>query len=123
MLFGTFPYDEHWRGVLVIAIVVGMAIISAFKRFWSYWLLATWIAAMAAILVLQLGGIFGLKETGTHDWGGLPLTLIIFVGTVVGGLPMAILLALGRRSELPVIKSLCIGMIEIEHYQPFIRKI
>jgi general L-amino acid transport system permease protein len=120
MLFGTFPYDEHWRGVLVIAIVVGMAIVSAFKRFWSYWLFASWLCAMAVILVLQLGGIFGLEETGTHDWGGLPLTLIIFVGTVVGGLPMAVFLALGRRSRLPVIKSLCIGMIEITRGVPLI---
>ena len=75
---------------------------------------------MAIILVLQLGGIFGLKEPGTHDWGGLPLTLLIFVGTVVGGLPMAVLLALGRRSNLPVIKSLCIGMIEITRGVPLI---
>ena len=120
MLFGTFPYDEHWRGVLVIAIVIGLSIFSAFKRFWSYWLFAAWLGAMAIILVLQLGGIFGLKETGTHDWGGLPLTLILFVVTVVGGLPMAILLALGRRSALPVLKSLCIGMIEITRVVPLI---
>jgi general L-amino acid transport system permease protein len=120
MLFGTFPFDEHWRGVLVIAIVIGLAIVSAFRRFWSYWLFIVWIGAMAVILVLQLGGIFGLKETGTFEWGGLPLTLMIFVGTVVGGLPMAVLLALGRRSELPVIKSLCIGMIEITRGVPLI---
>jgi general L-amino acid transport system permease protein len=52
MLFGTFPYDEHWRGVLVIAIVIGLSIFSGFKRFWSYWLFAAWLVAMAAILVL-----------------------------------------------------------------------
>ncbi len=120
MLFGTFPFDEHWRGVLVIAIVIGLAIVSAFKRFWSYWLFVAWLGAMAIILVLQLGGVFGLKETDTFEWGGLPLTLIIFVGTVVGGLPMAVLLALGRRSNLPVIKSLCIGMIEITRGVPLI---
>ena len=120
MLFGTFPYDEHWRGVLVIAVIVGMAIVSAFKRFWSYWLFLAWVAAMVVVLVLQLGGVFGLAETRTHQWGGLPLTLILFVGTVIGGLPMAVFLALGRRSSLPVIKSLCIGMIEITRGVPLI---
>jgi general L-amino acid transport system permease protein len=120
MLFGTFPYEEHWRGVLVIAIVVGMAIVSAFRRFWSYWLFLAWLAATGVVLVLQLGGVFGLTDTGTHDWGGLPLTLIMFVGTVVGGLPLAVFLALGRRSRLPAIKALCVGTIEIVRGVPLI---
>ena len=115
MLFGTFPYDQHWRGALAILIVCAMAVISGFKRFWSYWLFGAWIAAMGAVLVLQLGGILGLTKTGTHEWGGLPLTLILFVGTVVGGLPMAVLLALGRRSAMPVI-----GAIEIIRGVPLI---
>lgn len=120
MLFGTFPYDEHWRGVLVIAVVVGMAIVSACKRLWSYWLFLGWVGAVVVVLVLQLGGIFGLAETGTHEWGGLPLTLIMFVGTVIGGLPVAVFLALGRRSRLPVIKALCVGTIEIIRGVPLI---
>lgn len=120
MLFGTFPYDEHWRGVLVIAIVVALAIISAFKRFWSYWLFVTWLAAIGVVLVLLLGGVFGLTPTGTHQWGGLPLTLLMFMGTVVGGMPLAVLLALGRRSSLPAIKALCIGFIEIVRGVPLI---
>ena len=120
MLFGTFPYDEHWRGVLAIAIIVAMAIVSAFKRFWSYRLFLAWIAAAGVVLVLLLGGIFGLTPTGTHQWGGLPLTLFMFVGTVVGGMPLAVLLALGRRSSLPAIKALCIGFIEIVRGVPLI---
>lgn len=120
MLFGTFPYEEHWRGVLVIAVVVGLAVVSAFKRFWSYWLFGAWVAAMVVVLILQLGGALGLRPTGTHEWGGLPLTLILFVGTVVGGLPAAVLLALGRRSSLPAIKALCVGIIEVVRGVPLI---
>ena len=120
MLFGTFPYDQHWRGVLVILIVCAMAVVSGFKRFWSYRLFAAWIVAMGVVLVLQLGGVPGLSKTGTHEWGGLPLTLILFVGTVVGGLPMAVLLALGRRSGMPVVRALCIGTIEIVRGVPLI---
>ncbi|HJZ32153.1 MAG TPA: amino acid ABC transporter permease [Hyphomicrobiaceae bacterium] len=113
ILFGTFPYQEHWRGWLVILIVVGLAIVSQFRRLWSWRLFLAWVVAMAAVLVLMLGGVLGLRRTGTHEWGGLPLTLLLFVGTVVGGLPLAVLLALGRRSRLPIIQALSIGMIEI----------
>ena len=120
MLFGTFPYDEHWRAVAVIAVVVAMAIVSVFKRFWSYWLFVAWLGATGVVLLLLLGGLFGLTPTGTHQWGGLPLTLLMFVGTVVGGMPLAIMLALGRRSSLPAIKAICIGFIEIVRGVPLI---
>ena len=120
MMFGTFPYDEHWRGVLAIAVIIAMAIISSFKRFWSYKLFGAWLVAFAVVLVLMLGGIFGLTPTGTHEWGGLPLTLILFVGTIVGGLPISVLLALGRRSKLPAVKAICIAVIEITRGVPLV---
>lgn len=120
MLFGTFPYDQHWRGVLAIAIIVGLAIASAFKYFWSYRLFAAWLAATALVLILMLGGIFGLKPVGTHQWGGLPLTLVMFIGTIVGGMPAAVFLALGRRSSLPAIRAVCVGFIEIVRGVPLI---
>jgi general L-amino acid transport system permease protein len=120
MLFGTFPYDQHWRAVLAIVIVLGMMGVSAFRRFWSYWLFAAWGLATACVLVLMLGGLLGLPPISTHQWGGLPLTLLLFLGTVVGGMPAAILLALGRRSSLPVIRALCVGFIEIVRGVPLI---
>src|SRR5262245_19890106 len=120
ILFGTFPYEEHWRGVMVIAIVVGLAIVSSFRGLWSVRLFIAWVAAMVVVLVLMLGGVLGLRPSGTPEWGGLPLTLVLFVGTVVGGLPLAILLALGRRSRLPVIQALSIGTIEITRGVPLV---
>jgi general L-amino acid transport system permease protein len=120
ILFGTFPYEEHWRGVLVIIIIIAMAVASAFRRIWSYRLFAVWLVATGIVLVLLLGGVLGLRPIGTHQWGGLPLTLFMFVGTVVGGMPLAVLLALGRRSTLPAIRALCIGFIEIVRGVPLI---
>ena len=120
ILFSTFPYQEHWRGWLVIAIVVSLAVLSSFRQLWSWHLFLAWVAAMVAVLVLMLGGALGLRRTGTHEWGGLPLTLLLFVGTVVGGLPLAILLALGRRSRLPIIQALSIGVIEIVRGVPLV---
>src|SRR5262245_43269423 len=56
ILFGTFPYQEHWRGWLVILIVVGLAIVSAFRRLWSWQLFLAWVVGMGALLVVVLGG-------------------------------------------------------------------
>jgi general L-amino acid transport system permease protein len=120
ILFGTYPYEEHWRATIAMAIVIVLAIVSAFERFWSYRLFAAWVFALAAVLAIMFGGVLGLTPVGTHQWGGLPLTLLIFIGTVVGGLPAAILLALGRRSDLPVVKALCVGVIEITRGVPLI---
>lgn len=120
ILFGTFPFDQHWRGVLVILIVVVLGVVSAFRRFWSYSLFYAWVAATGVVLVLMFGGVFGLEPTGTHQWGGLPLTILLFIGTVVAGLPTAILLALGRRSTLPVIRAMSVGFIEITRGVPLI---
>ena len=120
ILFGTFPYDEHWRGWLVIVITIALAIISGFRRFWSWYLFLAWIAVTVMVFVLMLGGVFGLRPIRTNEWGGLPLTLLLFVGTVVGGFPLSIVLALGRRSRLPVLQALSIGVIEITRGVPLV---
>lgn len=113
ILFGTFPYEEQWRCLIVVVLIIGLAIASGFRRLWSRWLFYSWVLTVVAVLTLMLGGVLGLKATGTYLWGGLPLTLIMAAVTVVAGLPGAVLLALGRRSELPAIKALCVGIIEI----------
>jgi general L-amino acid transport system permease protein len=49
----------------------------------------------------------------TNAWGGLMLDIVISFVTVAGSLPIGVLLALGRRSALPVVRTLSIGFIEI----------
>src|SRR5258706_288158 len=73
-------------------------------------LLLTVFPVLAGILLV--GGVPGLPYVDTSLWGGLMLDIIISFVTVAGALPLGILLALGRRSELPVIKYLSIGFIE-----------
>lgn len=120
MFFGTYPYEERWRGVLVIALIAGMSVLSTIRRLWSWWLLPGWAAVMAAVLILLGGGVFGLPRVGTHQWGGLPLTFVMFVISVAAGLPAGILLALGRRSEMPAIRALCVGLVEIVRGLPLV---
>lgn len=120
MLFGTYPYEEQWRGVVVGAILLGLTVASTFRALWSRWLLLAWGIGLAAALLFQMGGVLGLAYVPTSRWGGLPLTMLLFVGTVLVGTPFAVLLALGRRSELPVIKALSIGYIEIVRGVPLV---
>jgi general L-amino acid transport system permease protein len=66
------------------------------------------------------GGVLGLTFVENALWGGLPLTLILSVVGLLFSFPMAILLALGRRSKLPAIRSLCIGYIELIRGVPLV---
>lgn len=70
--------------------------------------------------VLLHGGFFGLPVVETSKWGGLTLTLVLSLVGIVASLPLGILLALGRRSELPIIRSLCIAFIELWRGVPLI---
>ena len=66
------------------------------------------------------GGIFGLPTVESDQWGGLPLTLMLSVFGMVAAYPLGILLALGRRSKMPAIKTLCILYIELIRGVPLI---
>ncbi|MEO1265461.1 MAG: amino acid ABC transporter permease, partial [Pseudomonadota bacterium] len=61
-----------------------------------------------------------LSPVDTSLWGGLPLTLILATVGILLSFPLAIVLALGRQSDLPAIKALCIGFIELIRGVPLI---
>jgi general L-amino acid transport system permease protein len=84
-------------------------------------LLGLWIAVgIAAAMLLVLGGDFGLAWVETPLWGGLLITLVVAIVGIVGSMPIGILLALGRRSKLPVIRFLSIAFIEFVRGVPLI---
>jgi general L-amino acid transport system permease protein len=66
------------------------------------------------------GGFFGLSTVSTSQWGGLMLTLVIAAVGIAGALPLGILLALGRRSEMPAIRVICVTFIEFWRGVPLI---
>ncbi len=69
---------------------------------------------------LLSGGAYGLRYVPTEQWGGLFLTLTIALTGMAASLPLGILLALGRRSALPVLRLTCIGFIEFIRGVPMI---
>ena len=86
-----------------------------------------WIAIMAVlffvlslVLIRGLPGVPGLIPISVNHWGGLMLNLILAIGGITLSLPIGICLALGRRSHLPVVKTLCVVFIEVFRGVPLI---
>ena len=66
------------------------------------------------------GGVFGMRHVPTEQWGGLLVTLIISLVGIICSIPIGILLALGRQSKLPIIKTLSVMFIELWRAVPLI---
>ena len=120
ILFGTYPYEQHWRPALATVILMSLWFFSALRMFWKWWLAAVWVAGLTLIAVLMWGGVFGLAYVENGRWGGLILTLILASFGAALAFPLAILLALGRRSSLPVVRTMCIAYIELIRGVPLI---
>lgn len=120
ILFGTYPYEEHWRPALVCLLFVGLYIVSAMRRFWNWMLVPIWAVTLTTIGILMWGGVFGLSYVPQERWGGLPITLILATFGLAFAFPLAILVALGRRSRLPAIKMLCVLYVELIRGVPLI---
>jgi len=102
IFFGLYPYEEQWRSALACVAVVVMTVLSCIPALWTGRRIAlVWGTGTALYYVLMKGGVLGLPYVGEEAWGGLALTLFIFVTTCLIGFPLAICLALLRRSELP----------------------
>lgn len=120
MLFGLYPYDQHWRPLLAMALVIGLLIASGQRRCWHPGLALAWAAVVAVCAVLMWGGVLGLPLVETAQWGGLPLTLVIAFLALVISFPLSVILALGRRSSLPVIRAVSVGYIELVRGLPLV---
>lgn len=120
IVFGRFPYAEQWRPLLVVMIFLGMILASCDRRLWGRRLVLLWVAGLAVVGVLMWGGVLGMTYVETALWSGLPLTLILAVVGMAFAFPLAILLALGRRSELPAVRVFCVGYIELVRGVPLI---
>ncbi len=121
-IYGLYPREEIWRANIVFAgfftLIAWLAIPRLpFKR---------WVAVFALVgfpivaYVLLHGGYFDLPRVSTHRWGGLMLTLLLATVGMVGALPIGIVLALGRRSNMPIVKSFCVVFIEFWRGVPLI---
>jgi general L-amino acid transport system permease protein len=121
-LFGRYPLEERWRPILVGILFVLLLIPMLMPKLPHKGINAILLFGILPVVsfILLPGGMLGLPFVETALWGGLMVTLILsFVGIAVS-LPFGIVLALGRRSKMPVIRMLCTMFIEIVRGIPLI---
>ncbi|MCW9049424.1 MAG: amino acid ABC transporter permease, partial [Deltaproteobacteria bacterium] len=87
---------------------------------WKKSLSWIWAASLIVMGTLMYGGIFGMPVVETSQWSGLPLTLMLSFFGMVAAYPLGVMLALGRRSKMPAIKTLCVVYIEMIRGVPLI---
>ncbi|MHC2274496.1 general L-amino acid transport system permease protein [Bradyrhizobium diazoefficiens] len=120
ILFGTYPFDEQWRPALSVTLFIALFYLSSRRAFWRRELVYLWIGVLALISVLMWGGVFVLSFVSQDRWGGLPVTLILATFGLAFGFPLGILVALGRRSKLPAIRSLSVLYVELIRGVPLV---
>ena len=119
---GSYPADQRWRPLLWITGLIALTLITLVgprQGLWRKVLPIAWLA-MAPLGLLFLAGGFGLMPVGTSDWGGLSLTVLLTIGSGLLALPLGVLLALGRRSALPVLRWSSVAYIELMRAVPLI---
>lgn len=119
-LYGFYPKDEVWRvwtagALLILALAPCLLDRFPYRKYGLIY--AGFYPLIAAIL---LAGGIGLEPVETSRWGGVLLTLVCGVVGIAVSLPFGIVLALGRRSKLPAISTLCILFIEFIRGVPLI---
>lgn len=121
-MYGLYPETEYWRINLAAILLVLLMVPLFIKRFpWKRWLVPFVLFGYPVIaFMLFSGGVFGLEYVETSRWGGLTLTLILSSVGMAASLPLGILLALGRRSDMPIVKSVSVVIIEFWRGVPLI---
>ena len=119
-IYGFYPESEIYRINLMFALAI--VFIALFKYTGKDYKTKIAVFSLFPIIsyFLLTGGSFGLVEVPTDKWGGLMLTLVISSIGIVFSMPIGVLLALGRQSNLPIIRSLSIVYIEFIRGVPLI---
>jgi general L-amino acid transport system permease protein len=121
-MYGFYPESEQWRvnvtyalgAILLVPLLIPSAPFKAVNA------LAFFGVFPVLAFFLLTGGVFGLPHVETRLWGGLLVTLVISFTGIILSLPLGILLALGRRSEFPIVRTFCIIFIEFWRGVPLI---
>ncbi len=121
-MYGLYPDPEQWRinvAFITLFALVGVTFFVSQKLKKYFILFLIFVYPIIAIKLIS-GGEFGLKYVETAAWGGLSLTFIISAFAIIFCFPIGVFLALGRRSNLPAIKYISIGFIELWRGVPLI---
>ena len=121
-IYGFYPSPQRWRVDIIYGIgalaLAGLLIPGIPFKTWNAIFFFAVYPAIAFYLLL--GGWFGLETVDTEQWGGLLVTLVLSITAIVVSMPLGILLALGRRSNMPIVSLLCTIFIEMVRGVPLV---
>jgi general L-amino acid transport system permease protein len=120
ILFGFYPQELQWRPLVAMLILFGLLFYSRDRNHWKKPLGYAWIIGLFTMGLLMKGGILGLVPVESTQWCGLPLTLLLAVFGLTAAYPLGVILALGRRSKMPAVKTMSILYIELIRGVPLI---
>ncbi|WP_248305886.1 MULTISPECIES: amino acid ABC transporter permease [unclassified Devosia] len=121
-IYGFYPMEEYWRPNIVFGLGALLIIPLLIPRVPFKIINAVLFFVVYPVICFYLlnGGVFGMRPVPTEQWGGLLVTLIISMVGIICSIPLGILLALGRQSKMPIIKTLCVMFIELWRAVPLI---
>lgn len=120
-MYGLYPPDERWRADLFFALIgIVIAAIAWLRGRMRRVTLSVFAILFPILGVWILAGGFGLTPVETRNWGGLMLTLFMSIYSALIAVPLGILFALGRQSDLPVIRTISVIFIEFWRGVPII---
>ena len=122
-VYGFYPVAQRWRvDIFFLALAFGIG--------WLAWLSAPrrdigaayFFVVLPALSYVLLSGVrgLGLAEVSTALWGGILVTIVVATVGIVVSLPLGILLALARRSDIPVVRFFAVTFIEFVRGVPLI---
>ena len=122
-IYGSYPIPQRWRvDVFFLMLTVGVA--------WLLWLKAPRrdlgaiyffiVLPIVSYILLTGWSVIGLEPVDTVLWGGVLVTIVVASVGIVFSLPLGIVLALGRRSRMPVVRTLSVVFIEFVRGVPLI---
>ncbi|MBS7535973.1 amino acid ABC transporter permease [Ancylobacter sonchi] len=120
ILLAFYPAELQWRPVLACVLMLGLLAATALPRFWRRELAIAWPAVIAACWLLMAGLPGLIAPVSSNQWGGLPVTLIIWAVCFASALPLAVLLALARRSNMAGLRLLSVAYIELMRGIPMV---
>lgn len=119
ILFAFYPEGQLWRPALTVVLLLGLMVVSALPAAWGQRLLLAWPATIGGGWWLMAGG-GPLPVVAVNDWGGLPVTLLVWTACMAFALPAALLLALARQSRMGGLRTLSVAYIELMRATPMV---
>jgi len=117
-MYGFYPPELHWRPNTLLCLAIALVVALKFVKNLKIKIAMMVIFPIVGFILIH-GGL-GLEVVETEQWGGLMLTIIVASVGIIASFPIGVVLALGRQSNLPIMRTLSVGFIEFVRGVPLI---